>query len=611
MKNEMKSASYTDISIDDALNALKYVDFAYATQLSEGEFLNGFTTSDGEYLYIYSNLPDFLSSNNFHIIADLSGWSSQDAAWGIWKYDEPTNTLTIALRGTNIFNINNILTDIEGGWLTIPNIFNSNKKVKARFASLKIISNTATERVHGGFLNAYIRIRESILEAFIGANEKSMYPHQMKVVITGHSLGGALAHLVAFDAIRNQLCAMPPNLITFASPLVGNKEFVDYLHNNLGSAILYENAWDLVCMFPESGFSLEAIKWYLSGEIGPAPDPEENYIKLEGAVVMSNGTLSIPHLLSSYYLSLELAKNDAFQPYLYPWSDLLQVGNTKLYSDYDLSMATSYDGTEFYLVFIKQGGNNIYYVKYTEINGWTSEINTNLQSDHGPASAFYEGKLFIGYKSYGSSDLNLAQEVNGSWSSQKIPNAFSKDGVTMAVQGGLLYIIHIGQTLGIAGSTVYQVTFDGTSFTSDSNTNADSQDCPTVTSISNNTLIFAHRGKTTKKIYYKTRNVYVKPTTEWPIGGEVKDASSSHRPGMGSTARYAIMAHNGQTKNKIWWQYYDIENGTWTKKGEVKTKSGVTLNTNTAPAMGTCGDKFFLIYADANSGNQLLFTTLK
>ncbi|MSU63412.1 MAG: lipase family protein [Pedosphaera sp.] len=65
-------------------------------------------------------------------------------------------------------------------------------------------------RVHAGFADRYGRVKDDVAKALdqkVGA-----------LLITGHSLGAALATLAAVDT-------QPAALVTFGSPLVGNREF--------------------------------------------------------------------------------------------------------------------------------------------------------------------------------------------------------------------------------------------------------------------------------------------------------------------------------------------------------------------------------------------------
>jgi hypothetical protein len=95
-------------------------------------------------------------------------------------------------------------------------------------------------KVHEGFYQAFNRIKPSI-ESWIAA-------HPGRLLLTGHSLGAALATLAT--SIR-----IPTRLLTFGSPRVGNDEFVSTLR---GIEILrYVDCCDIVTQLPPevAGFS--------------------------------------------------------------------------------------------------------------------------------------------------------------------------------------------------------------------------------------------------------------------------------------------------------------------------------------------------------------------
>lgn len=77
-------------------------------------------------------------------------------------------------------------------------------------------------KVHRGFLEGYFAVSETIHARVHGAK---------RIIITGHSLGGALATLCALDLVDNGLPVW--NAITFGSPRVGNGAFRDYYDEHL------------------------------------------------------------------------------------------------------------------------------------------------------------------------------------------------------------------------------------------------------------------------------------------------------------------------------------------------------------------------------------------
>ena len=73
--------------------------------------------------------------------------------------------------------------------------------------------------VHSGFWNCHTRVRERI----IGTILETWHKELGSVWITGHSLGGALATLLAFElSLKHHI---PCVVYTFGSPRVGNKHF--------------------------------------------------------------------------------------------------------------------------------------------------------------------------------------------------------------------------------------------------------------------------------------------------------------------------------------------------------------------------------------------------
>lgn len=82
-------------------------------------------------------------------------------------------------------------------------------------------------RVHRGFCGSYFSVSEKIHARVQGAN---------RIILTGHSLGGALATLAALDLFENGLPVV--NVVTFGSPRVGNGAFRDFYDTALGGKTL-------------------------------------------------------------------------------------------------------------------------------------------------------------------------------------------------------------------------------------------------------------------------------------------------------------------------------------------------------------------------------------
>jgi hypothetical protein len=88
-------------------------------------------------------------------------------------------------------------------------------------------SNHAGARVHSGFLDAYADIASSVRAVVMMLIRR--YP-EGTVVVTGHSLGGAVATLCAADLKYHLGQASKVELVTFGSPRVGNDDFAGFMN---------------------------------------------------------------------------------------------------------------------------------------------------------------------------------------------------------------------------------------------------------------------------------------------------------------------------------------------------------------------------------------------
>ena len=92
-------------------------------------------------------------------------------------------------------------------------------------------------RVHRGFAAA-LDVAWPVVEAAIGRTSAP-------IVMTGHSLGGALATLAA--SLRPEA-----GLITFGSPRVGDAAFADTMARRTGGSRRYVDNRDIVCRLPSA-----------------------------------------------------------------------------------------------------------------------------------------------------------------------------------------------------------------------------------------------------------------------------------------------------------------------------------------------------------------------
>jgi len=99
-------------------------------------------------------------------------------------------------------------------------------------------------RIHNGFLSAYDSIK---LKLFCLPFEKW---DDYQIFICGHSLGGALATVCAAYLPTES----PIFLITFGSPRVGDKRFVDIVNKKVKQYLRFVHGYDLVTSIPKINY---------------------------------------------------------------------------------------------------------------------------------------------------------------------------------------------------------------------------------------------------------------------------------------------------------------------------------------------------------------------
>jgi predicted lipase len=102
-------------------------------------------------------------------------------------------------------------------------------------------------KFHQGFMMAYFAVRKDLLEAmdtFTGQH----------VIVTGHSLGGALATIAALDIQYNLGTTrdLSFEVYTFGAPRVGNQAMVESYDRRIPNSYRFVYGWDIVTRIPRS-----------------------------------------------------------------------------------------------------------------------------------------------------------------------------------------------------------------------------------------------------------------------------------------------------------------------------------------------------------------------
>jgi triacylglycerol lipase len=138
---------------------------------------------------------------------------------------ESRNTIVIAFRGTQLQQSPfDIFADLDLAQIPFPYV---------RGAGM----------THRGFTRLYGRLRGSILEVLKNGSTRK------RLMITGHSLGGALATLCAVDVAVNSKFRTPI-AYSIGSPRVGDETFCNAFNRKVANNWRIYNEYDLVTRVP-------------------------------------------------------------------------------------------------------------------------------------------------------------------------------------------------------------------------------------------------------------------------------------------------------------------------------------------------------------------------
>jgi predicted lipase len=161
--------------------------------------------------------------SKFTVKSQKSFFSSVANIQGYGFYDVKNNAVTISFRGSAdiknwIYNLNTVIVNYPG---------------------------CSGCQVHQGFYSAYTGVAplvrtmvSSLLSLYRGA----------KLVITGHSLGGAMAVLCSLD--MKEIHGKVDYVYTYGQPRVGNQNFANFYQTQIANAFRVINYADMVPHVP-------------------------------------------------------------------------------------------------------------------------------------------------------------------------------------------------------------------------------------------------------------------------------------------------------------------------------------------------------------------------
>ncbi|WP_416827791.1 lipase family protein [Ectobacillus polymachus] len=143
--------------------------------------------------------------------------------------------------------------------------------------------------VHSGFLSIYETCRDTIMDALAKlSSHKSL-------LVTGHSLGGALAVLHILDARVNtsfRTCI----LYNFGAPKVGDLAFRNYYNLQVANSFRFVNLFDVVPLLPPRKVKIEKI------------DRKWEYYHVNNLITFTSnlGSITKNHDISSYKAAIQV-----------------------------------------------------------------------------------------------------------------------------------------------------------------------------------------------------------------------------------------------------------------------------------------------------------------
>ncbi|KAI6371238.1 hypothetical protein MCOR25_004010 [Pyricularia grisea] len=179
--------------------------FAFYAQYSAASYCNDAATSGANVTCSNDGCPA-VEANGAQILRSLNQDTSTNIA-GYLALDSKRKNIVLALRGST--SVRNWITNLTFIW-----------------SSCSFVTDC---KLHTGFAKAWSQIQTDVLATI--ASAKAQNP-DYTVVVTGHSLGGAVATIAG---VYLRQAGYPVEVYTYGSPRVGNQEFVQWEATQTGN----------------------------------------------------------------------------------------------------------------------------------------------------------------------------------------------------------------------------------------------------------------------------------------------------------------------------------------------------------------------------------------
>ncbi|KAG6041141.1 hypothetical protein E4U41_005865 [Claviceps citrina] len=207
----------------DAVSAQDFSNIKFYVQHAAAAYCN-YNATAGTDVLCDKNACPLVEQNKVTIVGSVAG-----DVTGIGIYvglDQVRQEIVLSARGSD--SIRNFVTDIIFFWHVCH--FGSNCKV------------------HAGFSKAWREVRDEVVGIINSA--RGAYPNY-RVVVTGHSLGAAVAVLAAADLRKDGITV---DIYTYGSPRVGNDHFSDWMDAQPGGHWRVTHGKDPIPKLPPLAF---------------------------------------------------------------------------------------------------------------------------------------------------------------------------------------------------------------------------------------------------------------------------------------------------------------------------------------------------------------------
>ncbi|CAM9991059.1 unnamed protein product, partial [Phaeothamnion confervicola] len=139
-------------------------------------------------------------------------------------------------------------------------------------------------KVHAGFRGAFASVREAladVIDIASGGDGNGASSGGWHILVTGHSLGGALATLTTLDFGRRFPKAQV-TMYSFGAPRVGNTAFAELFSRVNGESFRVVNKRDLVARMPRGRLAARWMDYKHTGRVALVDEDNLGSVWVEG-----------------------------------------------------------------------------------------------------------------------------------------------------------------------------------------------------------------------------------------------------------------------------------------------------------------------------------------